>query len=287
MGDIGYTNSKEEGVGVKADYNSLEAYINSLTCAIETPSPVWKEIGVKVDGRYQQLNANVLQIENEYYSTVRPKQVLGGLEKPTLALKARGVRYIELRSLDVNAFHPLGLSEEQLSFLRAFMIFSLLQESPPIDQRERVEIDRNILDAAHRGREPKLLLQRQGEAVTLRDWALQICNAMAPICELLDGDDGQRPHGRALDQQLACIEDPDLTPSARMLAEMRSEGEGFFHFARRMSLQHRDYFQGLHLSCERETLLHEEVEASRLQQASIEAVDKVSFDQFLADYFAQ
>ncbi|MEJ1384085.1 MAG: glutamate--cysteine ligase [Candidatus Sedimenticola sp. (ex Thyasira tokunagai)] len=286
MGDIGYTNSKEQGVGVKADYNSLEGYIDSLTCAIETPSPIWREIGVKVDGRYEQLNANVLQIENEYYSTVRPKQVLKGLEKPTLALKARGVRYIELRSLDVNAFHPLGMSEEQLSFLRAFMLFCLLLESPPIDSRERGEIDRNIIDTAHRGRDSALTLLRQGKEVLLSEWATEICAAMVPLCELLDGDDPQRPHGRALAEQLACVGDPGLTPSARMLAEMRSRDEGFFHFAWRMSLQHRDYFRNLQLSREREALFLEEAEASLLQQAAIEAADKISFDQFLADYFA-
>ena len=35
------------------------------------------------DGEWQQLNANILQIENEYYSSVRPKQILQGEEKPS------------------------------------------------------------------------------------------------------------------------------------------------------------------------------------------------------------
>ncbi|MES9855968.1 MAG: glutamate--cysteine ligase [Sedimenticola sp.] len=287
MGDIGYTNSKEEGVGIKADYNSLDAYIDSLTRAIETPSRIWQEIGVKVGGRYEQLNANLLQIENEYYSTVRPKQVLEGLEKPTLGLKARGVRYIELRSLDVNAFHPLGMSEEQLAFLKVFMLFCLLLDSPPIDSRERVEIDRNLVSTAHRGRDPALTLQRQGKQVSLGEWATEVCAAMVPIGELLDGDDRHRPYAQALAQQLACVKDPDLTPSARMLAEMRSQGESFFHFAQRMSLQHHDYFRNLQLASEREIFFLGEAEASLLQQAAIEAADKISFDQFLVNYFAQ
>lgn len=287
MGDIGYTNSKEAGVGIKADYNSLDAYIDSLTCAIETPSAIWRQVGVKVNGQYEQLNDHLLQIENEYYSTVRPKQVLEGFEKPTRALKERGVRYIELRSLDVNAFHPLGVSSSQLHFLRAFMLFCLFQDRSSIDLGERAEIDRNILDTAHRGRDPELLLQRHGKAVPLRQWATEICDAMAPICALLDADDPLQPHAQALAEQMDCINDPALTPSARMLAEMRSRGEGFFDFAWRMSHQHREYFRQRQLSPEREALLLDEAEDSRLQQAAIEAADEVSFEQFLADYFAQ
>ncbi|MDX1346279.1 MAG: glutamate--cysteine ligase, partial [Sedimenticolaceae bacterium] len=103
MSDIGYQNQKEESVGIKANYDSLQSYIDSLRCAIETPAPLWEMIGLKeADGAWRQLNTNILQIENEYYSTVRPKQVLQGMEKPVSALQSRGIRYIELRSLDVN-----------------------------------------------------------------------------------------------------------------------------------------------------------------------------------------
>ena len=40
------------------------------------------------------------------------KQLVGPFEKPTHALKRRGVRYVELRSIDVNAFDPLGINED-------------------------------------------------------------------------------------------------------------------------------------------------------------------------------
>ncbi len=287
MGDIGYTNSKEKGVGIKANYNSLNAYVDSLTHAIETPSPIWEKIGVVVDGRYQQLNANILQIENEYYSTVRPKQVLRDMEKPTLALKNRGIQYIELRSLDVNAYDPLGVSEEQMKFLRAFMLFCLLQQSPPINVQEQREIDQNIGGAAHRGRDPQLYLLRQGREIGLRDWASEVCEAMQGVCELLDAGSNGSAYSRALQQQQAKIDDPQLTPSARMLAEMREQGEGFFHFAQRMSHQHRDFFSGIELPPEREKLFRDEAADSLQRQIAIEQADRVDFEHFLADYFAQ
>ena len=154
MGDIGYQNSREEGLGIKACYDDLPCYADSLHRATMTPAEAWETLGVRVGDEYRQLNANILQIENEYYSTVRPKQVLEGLEKPSLALKKRGIRYIELRSLDVNAYHPTWPGRDPGALPEVFLLFCLLAESPLIDDGERREIDRNLLDVAHRGASP-------------------------------------------------------------------------------------------------------------------------------------
>jgi glutamate--cysteine ligase len=286
LGDIGYQNRQAEGTGMKAVYDSLDAYIRSLTWAIETPCPDYEKIGVKVGDRYEQLNANVLQIENEYYSTVRPKQIPGWLEKPTRALRRRGIRYIEVRSLDVDAFHPLGIAEEQLRFLEVFMLFCLLADSPRIDGRERRAIDRNQLAAAHRGRDPALELERDGGGMPLRAWASELIDTMGPAAELLDGCVGG-PAARSLGQQQEKVRDPGLTPSARMLAEMRSNGESFHELARAVSEEHRDYFRRLDLSAARAAELERLALESRQRQREIEAADDLSFDEFLARYFAQ
>ena len=287
LGDIGYTNSREKGVGIHACYDDLESYIGSLTRAIETSSPIWERIGVVVDGEYRQLNANILQIENEYYSTVRPKQILEGLEKPVLALQRRGIRYVELRSLDVNAYHPLGVSEEQLRFLEAFMLFCLLQDSPPISVQEQREIDQNMGGVAHRGRDPSLYLLRQGRELRLGGWASELCEAISAVCELLDSAGSGNPFGDSLNRQRALIADPDLTPSARMLNEMREKGEGFYHFAKRLSQRHYSFFSSLTPDPERGNLFRQEAKSSLIRQAELEASDEVSFEVFLKDYFDQ
>lgn len=287
MGDIGYQNNQENETGIKANYDSLEAYIASLSCAIETPCPRYERIGVVEQGRYEQLNANILQIENEYYSTVRPKQTPGRYEKPTLALRRRGVRYIELRSLDVNAYHPLGIEEAQLRFLEALLLCCLLRESPRISSEEREAIDYNELATAHAGRDPALRLRRDGQQISVREWGQEILDHMAQACELLDHDDPERPYVSSLQAQLAAVADPELTPSARMLAEMRDRGEGFFDFAKRLSLQHKRYFDALPVNPERERMLSELVQRSGEQQAALEAGDEVPFDEFLRQYFAQ
>ena len=286
MGVIGYQNRQEEGTGMKACYDSLDAYIRSLTWAIRTPCPQYEAIGIKVNGRWEQLNDHVLQIENEYYSTVRPKQLTDWMERPTLALRRRGIRYIELRSLDVNAFEPLGIDEPQMRFLTCFMLYALLQDSPRIDARERRAIDANQVLAAHRGREPGLTLESRTGPRPLRDWAAAVLAEMQPIAELLDAGAGG-PHTAALRAQRTKVEEPDATPSARMLDEMRAEGEGFAPFARRLTERHREHFRALELAPEREAWLTRRAEESLERQRAIEAADDIDFDEFLRRYFAQ
>ncbi|WP_420797029.1 glutamate--cysteine ligase [Ectothiorhodospira mobilis] len=288
MGDIGYQNRKEEETGIKANYNSLEAYVQSLERAIHTPSPEYQRIGVCVDGEYRQLNANILQIENEYYSTVRPKPVIQGNEKPVRALRRGGVAYVELRSLDVNAFEPMGLGRDQLHFLEALMIFALLDDSPEIDELEQLSIDHNQSATAHRGRDPGLkLLQRDGQPIPLRAWAEQVLAAMESLCRVLDGETPGRPYTTALQAQRAKVADAALTPSARMLEEMAAREEGFHLFARRVSLQHAAYFRGVALDAAREAELEAAAARSLREQQDLEAANEPDFGEYLRRYFAQ
>ena len=287
MCDIGYQNSQEDETGFKACYDSLPAYVDSLTRAIETPCPRYEAIGVKVNGKYRQLNANILQIENEYYSSVRPKQVPEFNEKPTHALHRRGVRYIELRSLDINMFDPLGISETQCRFLETFMAFCLFMDSPVISSGERREIDSNLDAVCYRGRKPGLELQRNGEPVTLTDWAHELLEAMQGFAALYDSLQPQSGHIAALSEQQAAVREPDLTPSARILAGMRQHGEGHFRFAQRMARQHQEYFMNLAPDPEGFAMLDEAMEKSLAGQQALEASDNQTFDEFLADYFAQ
>lgn len=287
MGDIGYQNNKENEMGVVANYNSLNEYVNSLRYATETPCPDYENIGVKVDGSYRQLNANILQIENEYYSTVRPKQILMGNEKPSLALARRGVRYVELRSLDVNPFSPLGVDQSQLYFLRAFMLYCYLIESPPILRNEEKAIDANEISVAHHGRSPDLCISIRGKLLNMRQQGLELCDAMQGCCDVLDEGLDSKPYAAALLLQREKFKDPDATPSAMMLDEMNKNGEGFFHIAKRLSGQHLNYFRNLELDSDIEMQFRKLSEKSQRQQADLENSEKQSFDEYLRAYFAQ
>ena len=287
MGDIGYTNNQESMAGIKANYDSLDGYIQSLKCAIDTPNAVYAQIGVKVDGEYRQLNSNILQIENEYYSSVRPKQPPIDNEKPTNALAQRGIQYVEIRSLDVNAFEPLGINSEQLYFLEVLVLYCLLQYSPPLGDDELNEIDMNLIHVSHTGRKPELELIRRDKPVRLQQWAGDLCDAMQGIAELLDAANGDSFHSDSLRQQQRKILDPALTTSALMLDEMRRYHEGFFHYAQRKSMEHFGYFNARQLDADRLRLFAQAASESWLQQQAIEQSDTVDFDTYLSRYFAQ
>lgn len=286
MGNIGYTNSKEHETGIHVCYDSVQSYTGSLRCAINTPFAKYENIGVKVDGEYRQLNANLLQIENEYYSTVRPKQILEGFEKPVDALSERGIRYVELRSVDVNAFHPAGLTRRQLAFLEVFMHFCLLQDSPLLSSQGKRNVDHNQYLVAHRGREPGLVLSRQDQSILLKDWAMELLENMLPVATMLDKVHGSEHHADAVRRQIELVEDPDQTPSARVLEEMRQNGnESFFDFAQRKSIEHREFFMQRQLSAELQREFEQMAVESLKKQDAIEAADTLDFDTFLARYF--
>ncbi len=288
MSNVGYTNRTEKKSGVNVCYNSLPEYIASLAQATRTPWPPYEQIGVKVAGEYRQLNANILQIENEYYTSMRPKQPPQGNEKPTIALRRRGVAYVELRSVDINPLQPLGVTVSQMRFLEAFLLLCLLAESPPFDAEERRIIDDNQMATALTGRDPALVLQRRhAPALPLRGWAAELLGQLQPICELLDMGAEQRLYAAALAEQQATLADSERTPSAQMLAVMRGSGENFFRCARRLSEQHRRFFEAPPLAEERTPFFIAAAERSWREQRELEATDEMSFDEFLNRYFAQ
>lgn len=286
MSDIGYKNSSQSELNVS--YNSIDQYIASLTTAIETPHPQYSRIGIAPNGEYRQLNDSILQIENEYYSTIRPKQIANSGEKPTLALKHRGVRYIEIRSLDVNIFRDVGVDENTLNFLEALILTTLFQENRPVPASEASHINQNLLTVANDGRNPQVELIRGDRPARLRDWALEICEEMRPVCEILDGNNpGRAAYATALDSAIAAINEPALTPSSRLLAEIEKTGEPFAAHAQRVSAQYAAEFRSRHLSGKRLADFQKISRQSLEEQQELEQNNTDSFDVFLRKYFEQ
>ena len=285
MSDLGYRNTSQ--ATIQLSMNTLDEYIAGLERAIRSPWPPYEKIGVVAGGEWRQLSTSALQIENEYYGFIRPKQPIRPGERPTLALRRAGVAYMEVRALDVSPYDPAGVSQNEFRFLEAFLIFCMLHESPPIAEGELERLDDNHARVAVNGRRPGLTLQISGVAKTLADWGREICGQLAPICRLLDRDDPARSYTAALELQAAKLEDVSLTPSARILAEMRQEGESFFQFAQRMSRQHREYFAAMPpMSPQRVEEFEQEVARSLAAQQALEAQQAEPFEDFLARYFA-
>ncbi len=286
MSDIGYRNRNQAGVAVSV--NSLDEYLRDLKRAVTTPHPAYEQIGLKRGDAWLQLSTSVLQIENEFYGSIRPKRVARSGESPSSALRRGGVEYIEMRALDVSAFDPVGVSQTKLRFLEAFAALCLLKASAPIDATEQAALDDNFQKVARRGREPGLNLTRGGRQLPLAAWAREVLDGMTGICELLDQGDAAQPYTAALREQQEKLEDTERTPSARLLQEMRSSGEDFYSLARRVSAVHKEYILSLPPpNAGRLAEFEAEAHDSILKQASVEARQSGTFEEYLAGWFAR
>ena len=282
MSDLGYQNDAQSGL--RPHENSLESYVTSLMDAVNRPYPPYAEIGTKKDGEWVQLSTNILQIENEYYSTIRPKRVIRTGERPVQALCNRGVQYIEVRCLDIDPFEPVGIALETGRFLDAFLLFCALEESPLINAMEGQVYARNFARTVKEGRRPGLTLTRNDHEVLLKDWAEELLERIRPIAELLDSEHNYKgAHVEALDAQRAKVADPDRTPSARVLQEVRVLGS-FAKFGLRQSELHAQAFRADPLMPAETALFEDMAKASLDEQETIERSDTVGFDDFVAAY---
>ena len=285
MSDIGYRNDNQTSLVIS--FNSLEEYVASLERAIQQPYPDYERIGVKVDGEYRQLNANILQIENEYYSAVRPKEVTRSGERPTLALKKRGVRYLELRALDLMSLAPEGITHREIRFLETFVLFCLLTESPPLGEAEIVECNQNSLGIACCGRGKDYKILRHGREISIGQWGNEIFDQLVSIAGILDEAGEDASYVKSIEQFRPCLFDSEETPSAQVLKTLRNNHESFAEFALRLSTEHAADWRNRPLNADKAQALRLEAENSWLKQGEIEAADDLPFDEFLQKYWQQ
>ncbi len=284
MSDLGYQSNAQ--AGITPCYNDLASYTDSLRQAVSTPYPAYAEAGTKKDGEWQQLNTNILQIENEYYSNIRPKRVTYSGERPIQALMSRGVQYVEVRCLDINPFLPMGIDLTSARFIDAFVLFCALQESPELGGGECGGATENFLSVVKEGRKPGLQLRRNGLGIGLQEWANELLEQIGKLSDLLDQSHGGREHADALAAQRAKVADPALTPSAQVLAALKANNETFAEFSLRQSQAHAEYFRSKPLSAQESATFEESVKQSLEDQAATEAEQSGDFDTFVAAYQA-
>src|SRR6266571_4831911 len=272
MGRLGYLSDAQDKLLVS--YNSLESYAACLDDVLTKPYPPYQAIGIR-DGcaagggvdSYKQLATSLLQIENEFYSTIRPKRVIHPGERPLHALRERGVQYVEVRAMDLDAFSPIGITADT--------------------PREIEATGRNKQRASTRGREPGLRLDRGSQTVELREWGRQVLRECEPIAAALDEAHGGTAHRDALEAAVMAVEDPAPVPSARVLSEMQqSYGSSYSGFALARSLEHARILRSEPLPAEAEARLVRLAEESIRKQREIEASDEVPFETYRQRYLS-
>jgi glutamate--cysteine ligase len=282
MSDLGYQNNAQDGI--VPPYNTLLEYMSSLSRAVRRPYPAYEKVGTQQNGEWVQINTNVLQIENEFYATVRPKRVIRTGERPVEALCARGVQYVEVRCMDVDPFEPLGISLETSRFLDAFLLFCAMDESPLTNDAEGHENVENFSHTVKQGRRPGLELARGGEPIELRTWGLELIARIAPVAALLDAQRDAPEHSQSLKIQHEKLLHPELTPSARVLDAIRANDGSFMRFALTQSQRFADEFRAQPLSADQLAYYHALAQTSLQEQANIEESQTGNFDQFITDY---
>lgn len=281
MGDLGYTSKAQAGLFIS--YNSLEEYTDALYKAVKTPYPSYDHF-TEADGSPAQVNSNILQMEAEFYSTIRPKRIPGPDERPVQALRKHGVEYIEVRCLDLNPFLPVGIDEDVMYFLNSFLLYCVLQPSPPTSREEYAEIDSNNKAVVRRGREPGLELRNGGTPVTLVEWANQILSGVDAIAMVLDKVRSTHDHSIAASAQRAKVANSALTPSARVLERMRELKTSYFRFAMNQSLANSDYFRALHMAEDKRAEFQRMSHTSNLERDAIETSDTMDFASYLKHF---
>lgn len=285
MGNLGYRSDAQNSLFVC--YNELDTYIQCLHEAMHTPYAEYEKLGHRRGDEYQQINTNLLQLENEFYSTIRPKPNLSSGQRPLDALRSSGIEYIEVRALDLNPYLPLGIDAEQIRFLDTFLLHCLLAESPVCDRQEFFEVSNNIAQVVEKGRDKNVKLKRGGEDVPMQGWAGSLLEDLQHSAAILDSIEDSGKHQQALDTQIAKLKNPDLTPSGRMLSDMEAEKQSFFELAMELSSQHRATLSdssGGEMDAATKQRLSKASTESLQKQKDIEAQDQISFDQFLRNW---
>ncbi len=290
MGRLGYQSDAQASLAVS--YNSLDSYASSLHEALTRPYAPYEAIGIKnLGGEYNQLATTLLQIENEFYGTIRPKRVIRPGERPLHALRERGVEYIEVRCMDLDPFVPAGITASTVRFLDVFLLHCLLADSPPDTPEEIAALGRNQHRTAAYGRDPGVLLERGGHNVLLTTWAAELLGQCKGIAAALDAANsmGERStdYRAALQAAQAALAAPESLPSARVLQAMQLDHKGSYTaFVRAQSEATRQHFNALPWSAAEQSAFEAEAKASVDKRCAIEKADTQDFESWRQAYLA-
>ncbi len=289
MSDIGYHNKTP----VIVTANTLQGYIRDLRRAVLAPCPAYQQSGLyDKNGERQQISTNLMQIENEYYGVARPKQIAVTGETTLTGLARRGIAYVELRALDINCFDWAGISQMQMDFLEIFMLYCLFSEAPAVDSEQEKVMQENSVAAASRGRAPGLVLNNQGEEISLADWGDRVLQEMRVIANALDREKFRPHYLSIIERQLEVIHNPELTPSARIMQRLRGEaGEGamsYHRFITDLSRRYRQKSRKRGLTPAEKAKVAQDARVSwQKERQLVTQSAAIDFQDYLDAYFAQ
>ncbi|HCI30300.1 MAG TPA: glutamate--cysteine ligase [Psychrobacter sp.] len=282
MGKLGYTNSVQEQLDIR--YNYLPEYVAGLRRAIQTPHESFAKLGLEdEDGNPIQINNHILQIENEYYSPIRPKQIAMSGETPTEALERRGIAYVEFRAIDLDPYSDVGIRLSSACFLEVMALYCLFSDSPDLLPEEEEALAINLERVVNEGRREGLHIINNGQEQSLEGWMLMHLERMQPLAALLDAHYGGNDYRAAVALMQGKAGHSESTISAQVNSDSKRLGS-LWQLGFTLAQQHRESLLQQTLSPNTQAKYEVLAEKSILQQAEIEKSETEDFMDFLQQY---
>ena len=272
MSGLGYQN-KSGQKELEVCYNTLESYLSCIEKAMTTKDPSWSKLGIKdSQGNYVQLSENTLQIENEYYGIIRPKNA--SLGRPRKVLRKEGIEYVEVRNLDINPFSPLGISKDQIRFLDVLLSYCFFKKSEYFDKDDVFRNRDNLQQVVTNGRDENCLLQNRDGQISLKQWSLEILDDCLEIAKFW-GDD-----------YVATINDLKTSHlfSQKVIKELEKSKQGLIPYNLDLAKKYTESLKAKKLDQKSEESLENLRLQSLEEQKEIEDSDDQDLDDFIKSY---
>lgn len=274
MSKIGYINNYNSW----SNANSLSSYLQHLLELTASECAQYADIGLyNQDGSYRQINCNILQMENEDYSIIRPKRSGAWDIRPIERLNKEGIEYLEIRTLDINPFMPLGIDKTQAQFIECFMVYCLLLNSDPIYTHEQRQLQDNYNSVAIDGRNPQLSIVHNGSKQLFTQYALEMLEGVMQVAKIL-GDE----YLVSCQLQQQKIADVALTPSAQIINAMVDKKVSYQELMLANTQQYHKFFTHSAVNVQQQQYLN--MLAQQSHHTALDFKDTVDFNVFLDNY---
>jgi glutamate--cysteine ligase len=234
LSEIGYTSEVQNKLNISL--NSLEEYIKTMRMATSTVYPPFSEYSYLPKN---QLNDFYLQIENEYYAPIRPKQKIFRNETISDSFSNRGILYLEVRCLDIDPFSPIGINKESLYYTHCLLLHCLLEESNSIEPEEKPILLENQQKVVWNGREPSLKLYINNKTQTISEFSKNLTDSLIPIANRLDLAYKTNTYSESIQKQLFKITLPDNLPSNVQIQKILENQISYKNMGINLSLEYK------------------------------------------------
>lgn len=279
--DLGYHNAGQTQLDIR--YDSIESYSTSLLAATRRRDSHFAAMGIKRGSDYIQLNDSALQIENEYYAPIRPKQPNVFPERPASALLNRGIAYVEVRVLDLDPFAPSGIQDATAYFMDVFLFFCLQQPEQALPLEKCQGCKQRFYEVVTRGRNPNLMLTFEDQKISFKQAAGELLESLMVLAKIMDQGLVQPVYEAAVQAQAKKLVDVTLTPSHRLLDMIQVQG--YERLMLQLAQQYQNFYRDYPLSALTLAQMEQEARTSWERIREIEAQDQAPFDEFLKEYF--